>query len=793
MAFGKLGPRHQQTPLVLSTGNEVVQRLVTLQILTFLVVSALIGRLYHLQFLDTHIRQLAHSVEKTTTRYVPVIPRRGEILARDGQTLLAESTPTFALAVLPDQLPSETRRAEERAIVLARLAQIAELTSTLTLSRPLDLALPSTLADELAALEPVVIEGPKLPTSGQPVAEYPGEELSHTTMLIPPRHTMAAMEVAARYPALLTIQNPVEVQLQQSTMPHYQFTIIKEHIPREVALAVQENRAYLPGVVVIEHYRRRYPFSGEIPSLSHLLGYIGRISQCELVAKNPATSWSESLQDVLSNITQCGIVPKHIDASLVGISAYLRDDWIGKDGLEASYEWSLRGTIGIEAVLVDALERPVAERRVLRHVRDGNNLILTIRPEYQRETAAILQRWIDEAERRRIASTDYRREFQPITNGVAIVMDTRNGEILSMVSLPTYDNNIWVAPERAGELRELLSPSDPARRNEIARLAPLTNRAISGQYPPGSVLKQFVGAIALQEGVINAGTRLRDPGRLVLQEQGGSFHVLPNASWRDNGFINVSDALKVSSNVFFASISGGNEGAINLGPTDYRIRGLTIGRLSEGLRWFHFGQPTQVDLPGEATGRVPTPIWKAHLLREPWTTGDTYNTAIGQGYLEVTPLQLVTAAAAIANGGILYRPHLVREIRDSQGTVLSTSEPQILARIPVAPEHLAVIREGMRRSVTEGANVAARDAISGLSIAGKTGTAEFGPVIARGNGYQIRQSHSWFVGFAPYDNPEVIALALIEGSGDLGDGSATLAVPAVTELLQAYFRQKSQF
>ena len=757
-----------------------MHRLVVLRVVLIVILATLVGRLYQLQLVEGEVRRFDRSIEVNTTRYVHVHPRRGEILARDGETLLAESVPTFALAVLPGQLPDPQTRPEQRALVLGRLARIAELTSTLTLSPALALKEHPTLHEELQA-----IGDPDLLSSEPGAYATPsGQQLQ---IAVAPAHTLAAIELAGRYPSLLSLTNPIEEQVSRHTTPYYQLTIIKENVPQEMALAIRENTAHIPGIAVVEYYRRRYPLSGSIPTLSHMLGYIGRINQCELVAQNPATSWTDSLFDVLGHVAACSIVSKQINPFIIGVPPYLQDDWIGKDGLEASYESELRGAIGIETLLVDALERPVGERRTLRHMRDGNDLVLTIDPWFQRETAAILQQWIDEAEHRRMVIADFQKEYHPITNGVALVLDVRSGDVLAMVSLPAYDNNIWVHPDRSDELQALLAPDDPEQHETLARLAPLTNRAISGQYPPGSVLKQFVGAIALQEGVIGPDTLLRDPGRLILEERGGHLFVLPNSTRRDNGRINVSDALKVSSNVFFASLAGGNEDVINLGPADHRIRGLTIDGLSSGLRWFLFGQPTGIALPGEASGRVPSPIWKLHALREPWTTGDTYNTTIGQGYLEVTPIQLITAAAAVANGGTLYRPHLVRAALDSQRAVLWEQQPEIVSHIPVDPAYLAVIREGMRRSVTEGANVAARDALSGLSIAGKTGTAEFGPIITRLDGTPTRQSHAWFVGFAPYSNPQVIALVLIEGAGDLNDGSATLAVPAVTQILQTYF------
>ncbi len=750
----------------------MMRRLIVLRVVVLLVVTVLISRLYQLQLVDSDARRYGSSVEVITTRFVTVAPRRGEILASDGTTLLAESVPIYSIAVQPDSLPR--RGTAQRAQVLGELAQLATLTSTLTISPALALEQRPELRRDLSGV--TTLDTP-LP-----------QGTSALTLTIAPQHTLAALQLTQVYSDLLTLNNPIEPLINRSDLPRYQTLVIKEDVPHELALVVRENSLHLPGALIVEGYRRRYPHSNDVPSLSHLLGYIGRINECELAVENPASSWVNSLLDSVTYAPNCGLIPRQIAPNQRGIPPYQSDDRIGKDGLEYSYEAELRGTMGIQSLGVDALERLVIPARTLQPVRDGNNLVLSIDLEFQRQTEAIMRRWIAESEARRQALGGHRTQYNPITNGVAIAMDPRNGNILAMVSLPNYDNNIWVDPQRAAELQDILSPADPQRREELARLTPLFNRAIAGEYAPGSTLKQFVGAVALQMGVISPNTRLRDPGLLVLTERSGTIYRLPNSVRADNGEIDVMQALNLSSNVFFAFIAGGNDEVTNLGPRDMRISGLQIDRLAEGLEWFGLGRPTGIKLAGEGSGLVPTPTWKSHELREPWTTGNTYNTAIGQGYLQVTPLQLLNAAAAVANNGTLYHPQLVRQITDSSGKVVQQIYPEVLSQLPIEPAYLQVIREGMRRSVTEGRNVAARDDCSGLSIAGKTGTAEFGPVYVKDDGQQTRQSHSWFVGFAPYDNPQIAVVVLLEGTGDLNDGSSTLAVPAVTQIMQAYFK-----
>lgn len=749
-----------------------MSRLIVLRVALVLVVAIFVGRLYQVQVADHESRRYSAEVSVTTRRYITVPPRRGEIFAADGRTLLAESVPIYNLAVIPGRLPSRSAEPERRAAVLARLSQVAGLTSTLTLS-------PTSVLTERPALR-AALNALQAPAPGA------GPTLNIT---VAPADSLRALEVSQAYSDVLVLSNPIEELIARPDLRNYQGVVIKEDISPELALAIRENSNYLPGVEVLEAYRRRYPLSGTIPSLSHLLGYTGRINECELLAVNPASSWLTALVDVLGHAGRCGLIVKPIDPPSIGFPPYQVDDRIGKDGLEAAYESDLRGRAGVESLLVDALQRPISPVETVRPVEHGHNLVLTIDAAYQAEVERILRRWIAEGERRRQNAREaYKRDYPPIFAGVAVALDPRDGRVLALVSLPAYDNNVWVDPTRREELLALLTSSDPEALAELLRQAPLTNRAISGQYPPGSTLKQFVGAIALQEGVIAPDTRLRDPGVLKLIERNGAPFELPNSVRnRDNGELTVIDALRLSSNVFFASVAGGNDQATNLDARALRIRGLDIDRLVQGLEWFHLGRITGIDLAGEAPGLVPTKTWKAQAKREVWTTGDTYNTAIGQGDMLVTPLQLAVAAGGIATGSVIYRPHVVAAITDGSGAVVRQIAPEPLSRVPVDPAFLQVIREGMRQSVTNGLNVAAREECSGLRIAGKTGTAEFGPLIERPDGRFVRQSHAWFVGFAPYEDPQVVVAVLLEGAGDLNDGSSTMAVPAVTQMLQAYF------
>ena len=655
------------------------------------------------------------------------------------------------------------------------------LTSTLIISPSTALERSQALRDDLDRLL-------------GPVAAAPTVQ-AWATLAVPPSRTLVALKLSDVYSTTLRFENSVADRVDSQDIPGYQTLTIKQDVPRNVALVLRENAASLPGVVVEQDYRRSYPQSGQIQSLSHLLGYIGSVDTCDLVRQNSARSWVGSLLGSLAAVEQCGFIVKKINPGQLGVASYLKEDRIGKDGVEASYEENLRGQLGWESILVDAAGQPVRAPQVVQPARDGDNLVLTIDAGFQRQVEQILRNWIDIAEKRRQGMDGqfaFKRDYKPIRSGVALVMEVRTGRVLAMASWPSYDNNIWGDPQRFGELQKLFDRSDPENR----RLTPLLNRAIGLQYPPGSTLKQFDASIALQKGVIAPDTKVHDPGKLVVENRyvAGVTDTFPNAGNRAYGDINVSDALKVSSNVFFMSVIGGNKDqVVNLKDDEKNIAdGLGPSAFAEGLSWFGLGQPTGVKLPYEQPGLVPTPSWKQKVLLQAWTTGDLYNAAIGQGNLEVTPLQLITGAVAVANKGSLYRPQIVKAITDSSGKVVQESQPELERTIDVDPGYFAVVHDGMRRSVTEGVNKAARDECSGLRIAGKTGTAEFGPLIELPpvNGKPrapVRQSHSWFVGFAPYDDPQIEVLALVEGSGDMNDGSATITVPAVTQIMQAYF------
>lgn len=335
--------------------------------------------------------------------------------------------------------------------------------------------------------------------------------------------------------------------------------------------------------------------------------------------------------------------------------------------------------------------------------------------------------------------------------------------MLALVTLPSYDDNLFARGISAEDYKRLIE--DPEH--------PLVNHAIGGQYPPGSTIKPLLAAAALEEGVISPHTRLTCQGTLWLPNKyfpDDPELAQPFYCWLKSGHgsLNVVQALAYSCDIFFYKLGGGFKD----------FEGLGLERLTEYAERFGLGQPTGIDLTGETKGLVPTAKWKRINYGENWTTGDTYNISIGQGFILVTPLQLVNATAAIANRGTLYRPQIVYEVRTADGRLVRSFQPEVIRQVGISPQNLEIVRQGLRGAVAWG--TARRADLPGVAVAGKTGTAQFlGPRDKKGN----LPTHAWFTAFAPYENPEVALVVFVAGGGE---GSST-AVPIAAQILRYYF------
>lgn len=431
-----------------------------------------------------------------------------------------------------------------------------------------------------------------------------------------------------------------------------------------------------------------------------------------------------------------GYVGEASPEELAADPRYHMGDLLGKAGIEKQWERYLRGVSGGQQIEVDAVGRKL---KVLREVEEepGNTVTLTIDLELQQAaTAALGDR-----------------------SGSIVALDPNNGEILAMVNSPSFDPNMFARGVRRDEWRGLVSDKE----------RPLNNRAIQGQYPPGSTFKIIVATAALEEGVINPFTRIRCGGGLQFGN-----HYFRCWKKRGHGSMNVHDALVQSCDVFFYQVA----------------QRLGVDVIAKYARAFGLGLPTGIGLEHEQAGTVPDTAWKRKRFKQPWYAGETLSVAIGQGYVTATPLQMANAVATAATG-TLHRPRLVARVETADGEPVQIEPPAAGDSLEVRETTLRQVREALRDVVGRGTGKNAR--IAGIEVAGKTGTSQ---VVALGRqrlkAKQVprqHRDHAWFVAYAPADEPAIAVAALVEHADG---GGGAVAAPIVREVLTRFFELKSQ-
>ena len=494
--------------------------------------------------------------------------------------------------------------------------------------------------------------------------------------------------------------------------------LISEDIPHQSLILLETKIASkeLPGFRIERNSVRFYK---EGPAFSHLIGYTGKIRAGELKAEP---------------------------------ESYSVFDFVGRDGLEKSYEQVLRKNPGKLRVEKDALGN-VISKEIVQFPESGKSLVLCLDSK--------LQKKIEESLGKVLKTLGTKK-------AVAVALDPETGGVMALVSLPDFDNNLFQKGADPEELRELLE--DPLDLN------PLFNRAIAGKYPVGSTIKPLIASAALEEKIISPSKKINCQGFITIPHQYDPEKETKKHDWRLHGWTDLKKAIAESCNVYFYTAGGGYEDQEGLGPT----------RIKKYLELFGWGNKTQIALPGEKEGLIPDPEWKRayfeNQVDQIWYDGDTYNLSIGQGFIKVTPLQVASAFVAIANEGRLYQPKVIQKIVDSEKNLIEEIKPEIIRQDFIDPKSLQIIREGMRQAVT-GVNSphASATLLNDLpvKVAAKTGTAE---IWKEGE----KLYHAWVSIFAPYEDPRIVLTLMIE---DVKDLSTLTVLPVAKEVLNWYFSQ----
>ena len=478
---------------------------------------------------------------------------------------------------------------------------------------------------------------------------------------------------------------------------NFETLMIRNRLSDEEVARFAAQQYRFPGVEIKARLFRDYPYGAKT---AHLIGYIGRINQTDV----------EQLEenDLAAN--------------------YRGSDYIGKTGLEQSYESELHGATGMEQVEVDSGGRAV---RMLSRTppSSGNTLVLSI--------DAKLQEIAEQA------FGNYR--------GALVAIDPNNGEVLAFVSKPGYDPSLFIDGIDTQSWDELNNSPDH----------PLNNRALRGQYPPGSTVKPFMALAGLYYNTRSPDRTISDPGYFNLP---GSSHQYRDWKKDGHGSVDMFKSIVISCDTYYYGL------ATEMG----------IDNISSFLSRFGFGKKTGLDLEGETSGLLPSQEWKLKRYQQKWYPGDTVSVGIGQGYNLVTPMQLAYATATLANNGVGYKPHLVREVRSSRSHENRLIEAKPALDLQIVPAHLDLVKSAMAAVTQPGGTAVQAAAGAPYHIAGKTGTAQV-VGMKQGEKYDAsklderHRDHAWFIAFAPAEQPKIALVVLAENGGHGGSTAAPIA------------------
>jgi len=485
-------------------------------------------------------------------------------------------------------------------------------------------------------------------------------------------------------------------------LPRFKPLKIKVDVSRKELSLIEFYKLDLPNVVVEVFPKRNYPLGSAV---SHLLGFLGEINETEL--------------------------------KMDRYSSYNPGDFLGKSGVERVFENDLRGRVGWLQFEVDARGR---RKEVLRSIYPlpGGNLVLTLDAELQCFADKLLGEKM----------------------GTIIAMNPKNGEVLALVSHPSFNPNLFSRGISVREWHEL-------KQNPYS---PLTNRAIQGLYPPGSVFKIITAIAGLEEEKITPKTTFSCKGSYM-------FGNRPYRCWKKGGHgsLDLYGAIEQSCDTYF-----------------YRVGNLVgVDSLAYYARLFGLGCPTGLTVSNEKAGLIPTTAWKEKKFQVPWQRGETLSIAIGQSFTLTTPLQILVMISAIANEGKIYVPQVVKKIEDVQGKIKKDFQPRFVSEVPVSAKSIQVLREALRRVVHHPRGTGKIARIDGVEVAGKTGTAQVASLSSdrkkSETPFHLRD-HAWFTAFAPFQSPEIAVVVLIEHGGS----GSTAAGPLAKEVIAYYLSNVSR-
>lgn len=790
--------------------------------------AALTGRLFQLQVRDRS--SLLAKQQDFNRRDFPLPAARGLIYDRDRKPL-ADNLKSWSVAVVPANLPddeTEEGKLQRHAIYVTLANQLGML--DVVIIRPSELYNEQTKREEtyarLAAALGVPVEEVRDPIEAELALAAEEKRAPQRSIKVPrgskdlkPEQLAAARAIQPDLQGV-HIVNPIDYQVAiYGAWKPYEPLIIKPNVDKGVALGIEANRIYLPGAQVDDNTLSRRYHVGE--EMGHILGYTGPIT---------AEEWEAKLvRDERGQVVT--------DADGDPIRLYKHQDLIGKAGVEAGLEEILRGRAGRYSAKVNALNKVIGELPEFRvNAVNGNSVVLSIPLDYQQEVLKILADGYNgvgginnvepyiKAENEKAIREGRPDRVKPVPPkaGAAVAINPRTGEILALASLPGYDPKLFAQGISQKDFDLLLEKGIPDKEKRF----PLQNRCIASNYPPGSTLKTFVASAGLHLGTIKHDTKFKCLGHIRVPPSGNELGGNKYWCWtRDaqHQDLNVYEALATSCDVFFYTLAGPKQTDLfgldthfyhpNGGDPQW-FNGLGIDRMNEHLRLYGFGDLTGIELGDEVQGLVPGIAWKEQNIEgDYWSLGDTLNSSIGQGYMQVTPLQLCNATAAIANGGTLYRPTIIHEIVDDSGKTVRGPQPQVIRKLPISRNLLEIVREGMRMNVTwhrpDGrpvpfqvkglvapdfdpqGNVIPRTEQfplpPGIDAGVKTGTAEYDQSQTDDDGLLLK-SHAWCAAFAPYNDPEICVLSFIEG----GSASAKIAAPVACGMINAWFARKNK-